>query len=82
MQLQQTQWIPVALWALHRTVRRRSMSDAAMLGVAAACQLFSCIYFGLMLLPFSLRWPSCSSAPTCAFTKIAAVIHAGGEPSV
>ncbi|MFN7984653.1 MAG: hypothetical protein U0Q11_22640, partial [Vicinamibacterales bacterium] len=52
MQLQQTQWIPVALWALHRTVRRRGVSDAALLGVAAACQLFSCIYFGLMLLPF------------------------------
>ena len=52
MQLQQTQWIPVALWALHRTIRRRSLADASMLGVATACQLFSCVYFGLMLLPF------------------------------
>jgi len=52
MQLQQTQWIPVALWALHRTVRRRTVADAVMLGVATACQLFSCVYFALMLLPF------------------------------
>jgi hypothetical protein len=52
LQLQQTQWIPVALWALHRMVRRRRMSDAVLVGVASACQLYSCVYFGLMLMPF------------------------------
>ena len=52
VQLQQTQWIPMALWALHRTVRRGRMSDATLLGVFSAFQLMSCVYFGLLLFPF------------------------------
>ena len=52
LQLQQTQWIPMALWALHRTVRRGRVSDATLLGVFSAFQLMSCVYFGLLLFPF------------------------------
>ena len=52
MQLQQSQWIPMVLWALHRTIRRGRVADAVLVGVFAACQLLSCVYFGVMLIPF------------------------------
>lgn len=52
MQLQQSQWIPMALWSLHRMVRSGRVADGVLLGVFSACQLLSCVYFGLMLFPF------------------------------
>ena len=52
LQLQQTQWIPMALWSLHRTVRLGRTADGVLLGVFSAFQLLSCVYFGLMLFPF------------------------------
>lgn len=52
MQLQQTQWIPMALWALHRTIDTGRKRDAVLLGVFAALQLLSCVYFGLFLIPY------------------------------
>ena len=52
LQLQQTQWIPMALWALHRTIQRGRVTDAVLLGVFSAFQLLSCVYFGLLLFPF------------------------------
>jgi hypothetical protein len=52
MQLQQTQWIPMALWALHRVMDSGRTKHAVLLGAFAALQLLSCVYFGLFLFPY------------------------------
>jgi len=53
MQLQQTQFIPLTMWALHRAMRSGRLADGMMLGVFAACQMLSCLYFGLFLIPYA-----------------------------
>jgi hypothetical protein len=52
MQLQQTQFIPMTMWALHRVMRSGRLGDGVMLGVFAACQMLSCLYFGIFLIPY------------------------------
>jgi hypothetical protein len=52
LQLQQTEFIPLALWALHRVVRTARRADVVKLGVFAACQFLSCVYFGVFLVPY------------------------------
>lgn len=54
LQLQLTQWIPLALWSMHRWVRHGRVADGVWLGVFSACQLYSCTYFGLLMFPFML----------------------------
>lgn len=49
LQLQQAQWIPLAFWAYHRLIDRGRASDGALLGVFVACQLLSCMYYGIYL---------------------------------
>jgi hypothetical protein len=52
LQLQQTEWIPLTMWALHRVMRSGRLVDAAKLGTFAACQMLSCMYFGIFLVPY------------------------------
>jgi hypothetical protein len=52
LQLQQTQFIPLALWAFHRLLDTRRVRDGLVLGGCVAAQLLSCMYYGLFLVPY------------------------------
>jgi len=52
MQLQQTEWIPLALWALHRVSNTGRWADGVKLGALTAFQMLSCMYFGIFLVPY------------------------------
>jgi hypothetical protein len=52
MQLQQTQCLPFALWAFHRLLARGRVRDGAVFGAFAAGQLLSCVYYGLLMIPY------------------------------
>ena len=49
LQLQQAEWIPLALWAFHRVMDRGRLRDGLWLGACVAAQLFSCMYYGIFL---------------------------------
>src|SRR5207237_990317 len=51
-QLQQTQCIPLALWAFHKLLDTRRVRDGVVLGLAIAGQMLSCMYYGLFLIPY------------------------------
>jgi hypothetical protein len=48
-QLLQTQWMPLALWGLHRTVDRARLRDGALLGLAVGLQVMTSVYNALFL---------------------------------
>jgi hypothetical protein len=52
LQLQQTQCLPLALWAFHRLLARGRMADGVWFGVLVAGQVLSCMYYGLFLVPY------------------------------
>ncbi|HZP48485.1 MAG TPA: hypothetical protein VFB07_08125 [Vicinamibacterales bacterium] len=52
MQLQQTQCLPFAMWAFHRLLRRGRIRDGALFGALVAGQILSCMYYGLLLMPY------------------------------
>ena len=52
LQLQQTQFIPLALWAFHRLLDSGRVRDGVLLGVFTACQMLSCMYYGIFLVPY------------------------------
>jgi hypothetical protein len=52
LQLQQTQFIPLALWAFHRLLDRGRLRDGVLLGVCIAGQMLSCMYYGIFLIPY------------------------------
>jgi hypothetical protein len=52
LQLQQTQFIPLALWAFHRLLDSGRVRDGVLLGACAACQMLSCVYYGVFLIPY------------------------------
>jgi hypothetical protein len=52
LQLQQTQFIPLALWAFHRLLDTGRLRDGALLGLFVACQMLSCMYYGIFLIPY------------------------------
>jgi hypothetical protein len=52
LQLQQTQFIPLALWAFHRLLDTNRLRDGVLLGVFTACQMLSCMYYGIFLIPY------------------------------
>ena len=52
LQLQQTQFIPLALWAFHRLLDSGRVRDGVLLGAFTAGQLLSCMYYGLFLIPY------------------------------
>jgi len=49
LQLQQTQFIPLALWAFHRLMDRGRVRDGALVGACVAAQMLSCMYYGVFL---------------------------------
>ena len=52
LQLQQTQFIPLAMLAFHRLLDTNRLRDGVWLGVCVACQMLSCVYYGLFLIPY------------------------------
>jgi hypothetical protein len=52
LQLQQTQFIPLAFWAFHRLLDSGRIRDGVLLGAFVACQMLSCMYYGLFLIPY------------------------------
>ena len=52
LQLQQTQFIPLALLAFHRLLDTGRLRDGVLLGVFVACQMLSCMYYGIFLVPY------------------------------
>lgn len=48
-QLLQTQWMPLALWGLHRTIDRAWLRDGALLGLAVGLQVMTSVYNALFL---------------------------------
>jgi hypothetical protein len=52
LQLQQTQFIPLAMWAFHRLLDTGRLRDGVLLGVFTAGQMLSCMYYGIFLIPY------------------------------
>jgi hypothetical protein len=52
LQLQQTQFIPLSLWAFHRLLDTSRIRDGVWLGFLAAAQMLSCVYYGVFLIPY------------------------------
>jgi hypothetical protein len=52
LQLQQTAWLPLALWAFHALLRSGRVRDGILLGLCVAAQALSCVYYGLFLVPY------------------------------
>jgi hypothetical protein len=51
-QLQQTQCLPLAMWAFHRLLRTERLRDGLLFGAFTAGQVLSCMYYGLFLIPY------------------------------
>ena len=49
LQLQQAEWIPVALWAFHRVMASGRLRDGLWLGAFVVGQFLSCMYYGIFL---------------------------------
>jgi hypothetical protein len=47
LELQMAQWMPLCLWALHRTARTGRMRDGLLTGVFFALQTLSSLYYGI-----------------------------------
>jgi hypothetical protein len=47
LELQLVFWIPLLLWAIHRTLPRMRTRDGALVGAILAFQVLSCIYAGI-----------------------------------
>lgn len=52
LELQWTMWIPLALWATHRTIDTASWRFGALTGVFLWLQVISCVYYGVFLAMF------------------------------
>jgi len=52
MQLQQTQCLPFAMWAFHRVLQSGRVRDGLLFGAFVAGQILSCMYYGLLLIPY------------------------------
>jgi hypothetical protein len=46
LELQMAMWMPIALWALHRTMARGRLVDGLVTGAAFALQMLSSLYYG------------------------------------
>jgi len=49
LELEMTMWMPLTLWALHRTMARGRLLDGLAAGVTFALQMLSSLYYGLFL---------------------------------
>ena len=52
LELQMAFWMPLCLWALHRTVRWGRLRDGLLTGLFFALQCLSCWYYGIFLFTF------------------------------
>ena len=52
LELQWSQWMPLTLWALHRTWTNGRIADGIATGVFLLLQFLSCIYYGVFLVLF------------------------------
>jgi hypothetical protein len=52
LQLQQTQFIPLTMWAFHRLLDNGRLRDGVLLGLFTLCQMLSCMYYGIFLIPY------------------------------
>src|SRR5207302_869809 len=52
LQLQQTQFLPFALWAFDRLLAGGRLRDGVLFGLFTAGQVLSCMYYGLFLVPY------------------------------
>ena len=52
LELQMAQWMPLALWALHRTVNTGRLRDGLLTGFFVALQSLSSWYYGIFLCTF------------------------------
>jgi hypothetical protein len=52
LQLQQTQCLPLAMWAFHRLLRTGRIRDGVLFGALTAGQMLSCTYYALFLVPY------------------------------
>ena len=50
LELQWAPWIPLTLWAFHRTLSEGRARDGVLTGVFLVCQLLSSIYYALFLM--------------------------------
>ncbi len=89
LQLQQTEFIPLSLWAFHRLIDAPRVRHGVVLGACVVGQLLSCMYYGLFLLPYMAvvcgailiagRWMSRELA--LALAVAAAVVAAAMVPT-
>jgi hypothetical protein len=79
LQLQQTEFIPLALWALHRVVRTARRADAVKLGVFAACQFLSCVYFGVFLIPYLAVMAAALLIPDLRLSRVGGGLLLSGD---
>jgi hypothetical protein len=49
LELQWSQWMPLACWALHRTIWHGRLRDGVLTTVFVLAQFLSCIYYGVFL---------------------------------
>lgn len=49
LEMQWSMWIPLAFWALHRTIDERSWRFGALSGLFIGLQVLSCVYYGVFL---------------------------------
>ena len=52
LELQVSHWMPLCLWALHRTIRHGRLSDGLLTGLFFALQSMSSWYYGIFLATF------------------------------
>lgn len=72
LQMQLTQFMPLALWALHRTIAGGRVRDGLLTGLLVACNALSCMYYGLFFVAYiavvglalvaGIHWPTARRA--------------------
>jgi hypothetical protein len=79
LELQWTMWIPLAFWAVHRTLEDASWRVGALAGLIVALQLFSCIYYAIFLALFLpvLVLLLVATRPRRVIASVAAIVPGG-----
>ena len=64
LELEMTMWMPLCLWALHRTFARGMLRDGLATGLTFALQMLSSLYYGLFLAVYlsTGRWCALAGA--------------------
>ena len=52
LELQMTQWMPLCLWALHRTITGGRLRDGLLTGLFLALQTLSSLYYGIFFVTY------------------------------